>query len=346
MSAVVAAAHEATGTPMIAVDQLGVSFSRDGKRLQPVREVSFSLRRGETLCIIGESGSGKSLTLRALIGQMPQGARLDGAIWLRGRDVTHVSAEERRKIRGAQIGTIFQEPATALDPVYTIGRQITEAIMAHQEVKRDVAAGRALELLELVAIPNAKRRFSAFPHELSGGMRQRAMIAVALACRPDVLLADEPTTALDVTVQMQILLLLRRLQLQFGMSVIFVTHDIAVAAEVGDQIAVMYAGTIVETGTAEQVLLEPQHPYTRALLASRATAASRGSDIPTIAGGPPNPADLPSGCAFHPRCRHMAAVCTTSPPAARSVGDHRIIRCWKPELEAPGDARGQVGGRQ
>ena len=322
--------------PLIEADQLGVSLSREGKLLRPVRDVSFALKRGETLCIIGESGSGKSLTLRALIGLMPQGSTLAGNIRLGGRDVTHLSAEERRQIRGAQIGTVFQEPATALDPVYTIGHQITEAIMAHQDITRDVARACALELLELVSIPNAARRFKAFSHELSGGMRQRAMIAVALACRPDVLLADEPTTALDVTVQMQILLLLRRLQQQFGMSVIFVTHDIAVAAEIADQVAVMYAGTIVETGTAEQVLLAPQHPYTRALMGSRATAATRGSEIPMIPGGPPNPADLPSGCPFQPRCRFVEDVCRASEPESRSVGERWNIRCWMP---SPASAR-------
>ncbi|MCC6777345.1 MAG: ABC transporter ATP-binding protein [Hyphomicrobiales bacterium] len=312
----------------VELERVSVTIPRERQLLRPVRDVSISLGRGETLCIIGESGSGKSLTLRALIGLLPQGATMSGRIRLAGRDITKLSAEERRQIRGARIGMIFQEPATALDPVYTVGYQITEAIMAHETTPRAQARARSLELLELVAIPNATRRFHAFPHEMSGGMRQRAMIAIALACQPAILLADEPTTALDVTVQMQILLLLRRLQQLMGMSVIFVTHDIAVAAETADRVAVMYAGMIVEMGPAEQVLLAPQHPYTHAILASRATAARRGQAIPMISGAPPDPADLPRGCAFHPRCRLAEDICRASDPESRNTDQHRRVRCW------------------
>jgi peptide/nickel transport system ATP-binding protein len=307
---------------------ISVTIPREGQFLRPVRDVSISVARGETLCIIGESGSGKSLTLRALMGLLPQGAVMNGTIRLAGRDITRLPAEERRRIRGARIGMIFQEPATALDPVYTVGQQITEAILAHETLSIEQARTRALELLELVSIPNAARRFHAFPHELSGGMRQRVMIVIALASQPDILLADEPTTALDVTVQMQILLLLRKLQKLIGMSVIFVTHDIAVAAEIADRIAVMYAGMVVEMGSAEQVLLAARHPYTRALLESRATAARRGQTIPMISGAPPNPADLPIGCAFHPRCRLAEDICRTSDPEFQDAGGHRRVRCW------------------
>jgi peptide/nickel transport system ATP-binding protein len=253
---------------------------------------------------------------------------MSGTIRLSGRDITKLSADERRRIRGARIGMIFQEPATALDPVYTVGRQITETIMAHEISSLERASARALELLELVSIPNAARRFHSFPHELSGGMRQRAMISIALACQPDILLADEPTTALDATVQMQILLLLRKLQQLMGMSVIFVTHDIAVAAESADHVAVMYAGMIVEMGSAEEVLLTPKHPYTRALLESRATAARRGQPIPVIPGAPPNPGDFPNGCGFHPRCRFAEDICKTSEPKFQGIDRHRRVRCW------------------
>lgn len=314
--------------------RVSVTIPREGQFLRPVRDVSIAIARGETLCIIGESGSGKSLTLRALIGLLPKGATMGGTIQLAGRDITELSAEERRRIRGARIGMIFQEPATALDPVYTVGHQITEAIMAHETTTIERARARALELLNLVAIPNATRRFHAFPHEMSGGMRQRAMISVALACQPDILLADEPTTALDVTIQMQILLLLRKLQQLIGMSVIFVTHDIAVAAETADHVAVMYAGTIVEMGAVQQVLLTPKHPYTRALLESRATAARRGQPIPMISGAPPNPADLPDGCPFHPRCRLVDNFCRTSPPELKNIDEHQGVRCWMASADA------------
>jgi peptide/nickel transport system ATP-binding protein len=328
-----------TTTPVIELDGLWVNIPHEGRIVRPVRNVSLNVMRGRTLCIIGESGSGKSLTLRALVGLLPRGATMNGTIRLAGRDITTLPADERRRIRGARIGMIFQEPATALDPVYTVGHQITEAILAHQNVEVGQARTRALELLGLVSIPNAARRFHAFPHEMSGGMRQRAMIAIALACQPDILLADEPTTALDVTVQMQILLLLRRLQQLMGMSVIFVTHDIAVAAEIADQVAVMYAGTIVETGSAEQVLLAPKHPYTRALLESRATAAKRGQAIPTITGAPPNPADFPIGCAFHPRCRFVVEECRTSDPEPRAIDAGRHVRCWMPAAAAAETSR-------
>ena len=321
---------------VLAVERLGVRFPREG--LAPVREVSFAIDRGRTLCIIGESGCGKSLTLRALIGLLPPGATTTGTVRLVGDDITALPAEARRRLRGARIGMVFQEPAVALDPVYPIGRQLTEAILAHRSLGADAAHQRALALLELVALPDAPRRLHAYPHELSGGMRQRAMIAIALACEPDVLLADEPTTALDVTVQMQILLLLRELQARLGMSVIFVTHDIAVAAEIADDVAVMYAGSVVELGPAADVLLTPRHPYTRALLESRSSMARRGVEIPVIPGAPPDPAHLPDGCAFHPRCRQVAEICRASPPPSHAAGAQWRAWCWQaadPKEDAP-----------
>lgn len=327
-----AIAASTADTSVVEVEALGVSFRREGRTITPVRDVSFGLARARTLCIIGESGSGKTLTLKALIGLLPVGAVVRGAIHFHGRDVTALPYEEMRRIRGARMGMVFQEPATALDPVYTIGRQICETIMAHDGIDVSAARARALELLELVSIPNAEQRFRAYPHELSGGMRQRAMIAIALACRPDVLLADEPTTALDVTVQMQVLFLLRGLQQRLGMAVIFVTHDVAVAAEIADEVAVMYAGSIVETGSAERVLVRPQHPYTQGLLASRASGASRGADIPIIPGGPPNPAEATSGCSFHPRCQFADEMCRKTEPESRQLGDGWEVKCWQPGI--------------
>ncbi|MFN0299536.1 MAG: ABC transporter ATP-binding protein [Burkholderiales bacterium] len=318
----------------VEVDRLSVGLNREGKTIIPVRDVTFTLARGETLCIIGESGCGKSVTLRALIGLLPANATIGGTVRMQGREVTHLPFEEMRGIRGARVGMIFQEPATALDPVYTIGQQIVETIMAHDDRALRAARSRALELLELVSIPNAERRLDAYPHELSGGMRQRAMIAIALACGPDVLLADEPTTALDVTVQMQVLFLLRGLQERLGMAMVFVTHDVSVAAEIADRIAVMYAGTIVEIGSAQQILVEPRHPYTLGLLASRAHRSNRGHHVPIIPGGPPDPAELPTGCAFHPRCSAADSKCMTVAPDDRPVDNGRRIRCWHPNSEA------------
>ncbi|MFM9888190.1 MAG: ABC transporter ATP-binding protein [Burkholderiales bacterium] len=334
MSVVDNAITASADTPAIDVDRLSVRLSRERKTIVPVRDVSFTLGHGETLGIIGESGCGKSVTLRALIGLLPVHATVGGTVRIHGRDVTHLPFEDMRVIRGARVGKIFQEPATALDPVYTIGHQIIETIMAHGVRDPKAARSRALELLELVSIPNAERRLDAYPHELSGGMRQRAMIAIALACRPDVLLADEPTTALDVTIQMQVLFLLRGLQARLGMAMVFVTHDVSVAAEIADRIAVMYAGTIVETGSAEQILVEPRHPYTRGLLASRAHRLNRGHAIPIIPGSPPDPADLPSGCAFHPRCISADLQCTTAAPDDRPLDDRRRIRCWHANSDA------------
>jgi peptide/nickel transport system ATP-binding protein len=232
-------------------------------------------------------------------------------------------------MRGAEVSMVFQEPMLAMDPVYTVGDQIAETVIRHEGVSRDEARRRALEMLEAVRIPSARRRLEAYPHEMSGGMRQRAMIALALACRPSVLLADEPTTALDATVQIQILLLLRELQREFGLSIIFVTHDIGVAVEIADRIAVMYAGRIVETGPVAEIIRDPRHPYTRGLLSSRVERAAKGSRLETIPGSPPDLANLPPGCAFAPRCGLAGPACLEAAPplvasGARSVACIRV----------------------
>ena len=281
------------------------------------------------LTILGESGSGKSVSLKATMGLLPDYARIDGKIKLDGRDILTLPRAELAKLRGSAISMIFQEPMTAFDPVYTIGEQISETIVQHEGISRADAGKRALELLERVKIPSAARRLKNYPHEMSGGMRQRAMIALALACNPSVLLADEPTTALDVTVQIQILLLLRQLQEELGMAIVFVTHDVGVAAEISDRIAVMYAGKFVETGDVRQIIRAPKHPYTRGLLHSTVHGGMRGQVLQTIPGTPPNMADPPPGCAFAPRCAHALAACVEQEPPAIFPTPGTMLRCLR-----------------
>src|SRR3954467_7743006 len=288
---------------LVEIRNLNIRFSGE-RAVHAVNDLSFSLGEAEVLGLLGESGSGKSVTLRALMRLLPKKrTQISGSVNVLGRDVLALNDDELSAFRGQTVSMIFQEPALALDPVYTIGRQISESVMRHEGKSEKEATARALEMLEVVPIPSAKRRLDAYPHEMSGGMRQRAMIALALACKPKILLADEPTTALDATVQIQILLLLRELQREFGMSVIFVTHDIGVAIEICDRVAVMYAGRIVEEGTARQVVLNPHHPYTIGLLRSRAEGAlTKGSRLQTIPGSPPDLSNRPPGCSFAPRC--------------------------------------------
>ena len=295
--------------PVLEVENLTVRFRRRGTDVAAVNGASFALRRGETLTILGESGSGKSVSLKALMGLLPPYAEVTGKVWLNGQEILGLPAAALAKLRGGSVSMIFQEPMAALDPVYTIGEQIAETIVQHEGVDRRTAMKRALGLLEQVKIPSAARRLKNYPHEMSGGMRQRAMIALALACSPMVLLADEPTTALDVTVQIQILLLLRQLQEELGMAIVFVTHDVGAAAEISDRIAVMYGGRFVEAGTAREIIRTPRHPYTEGLLASTVHGGMRGTKLRTIPGTPPNLAELPPGCAFAPRCRHAIDAC-------------------------------------
>lgn len=314
-------------TPLLAVEDLSVRFQRRGTNVAAVNGVNFSLARGEVLTILGESGSGKSVSLKAAMGLLPDYAEIDGKIKLDGRDILKLPRAELAKLRGSAISMIFQEPMTAFDPVYTIGEQISETIVQHEGISWVDAGKRALELLEKVKIPSAARRLKNYPHEMSGGMRQRAMIALALACNPSVLLADEPTTALDVTVQIQILLLLRQLQEEFGMAIVFVTHDIGVAAEISDRIAVMYAGRFVETGDVRKIIRDPQHPYTNGLLSSTVHGGMRGRTLETIPGTPPNMANPPPGCAFAPRCAHAMAVCVQEEPPVTYPSAGTMVRC-------------------
>jgi peptide/nickel transport system ATP-binding protein len=288
------------------------------------------LHAGEVLGLLGESGSGKSVTLRTLLRlHAPRTTRISGQIQVDGQDVLALQGRALENYRGGVASMVFQEPGLAFDPVYTIGQQITEAIRAHESISETSARAQALQMLERVQIPQARRRFDAYPHELSGGMRQRAMIALALSCKPKLLLADEPTTALDATVQIQILLLLRELQRETGMAVIFVTHDIGAAVEVADRIAVMYAGRIVEENTAAGMVYGARHPYSAGLLASTIGSENRGQPLRAIVGAPPDLAALPPGCSFAPRCTHASASCRVERPPVVSTG-HARLACWHP----------------
>ncbi len=326
--------------PVMRLQDLTVAFVGAGKPVHAVNGVSVELAAGEILCIIGESGSGKSVTLRALMRLLPERrARLGGRVEVDGRDVLALSPKQLRDMRGATVAMIFQEPMTALDPVYTIGAQITETVRRHRGGDAAAARQRALDLLELVGVPSAARRLDAYPHELSGGLRQRAMIALALSCGPKLLLADEPTTALDATVQIQVLLLLRRLRDELGMAIVFVTHDIGVAAEIADRVAVMYAGRIVEEGEVAEVLARPLHPYTMGLLASSVEQAEPGADIPAIPGAPPDLRALPQGCPFAPRCPYVMPACTAALPPPCRPAPGRMALCIRADelLRGSGD---------
>jgi len=322
-----------TTSPILSVRHLGVEFTGE-RPASAITDLSFDLAPGEVLALLGESGSGKSVTLRTLLRLHPAATtRITGEIHADGQDVLALKGRALQRYRGGTVSMVFQEPGLAFDPVYTVGDQIAEAVQAHEAVDRRAARQRALEMLERVQIPQAKRRLDAYPHELSGGMRQRAMIALALSCKPKVLLADEPTTALDATVQIQILLLLRELQREMGMAVIFVTHDIGAAVEVADRVAVMYGGRLVEDDTVAGVVRSPRHPYTAGLLGSVVGHGQRGQPLPTIGGSPPDLAALPPGCAFAPRCASASARCTAEvPPLARDGGG--AYACWFPRLAA------------
>ena len=312
-------------TPLAELEGLNVRFGSGRDATHAVRGVSLHVMPGEVVCLLGESGSGKSVSMRALMRLLPPQAEIGGGVRVAGRDVTGLSGKELRGLRGGLAAMVFQEPMTALDPVYTVGQQIGESVQRHLGASKAQARARALEVLELVRVPDAARRLDAYPHQLSGGLRQRVVIAMALACRPKLLLADEPTTALDATVQIQILVLLRSLQRELGMGMVIVTHDLGVAAEVADRVAVMYAGQIVEQGSVRDVLNDPQHPYTRGLLAS--VVRTGGEDIQAIPGAPPDLRRPPPGCAFAPRCPMAIEPCTAAIPAERAVGPGRTARC-------------------
>ncbi len=317
--------------PFVDIQGLTVTFTGGRRPVHAVSGVDLQVDRGEVVALIGESGSGKSVTLRTLLRlHPPRRSVLGGRIVVGGQDVLALAPRALADYRGKVTSMIFQEPLLALDPVYTVGAQIVEAIRRHEPVGAAAARARARELFERVRIPSPERRLDAYPHEMSGGMRQRAMIALALACRPQLLLADEPTTALDATVQIQVLLLLRELQRELGLAVIFVTHDIGAAVEVADRIAVMYAGRIVEEGPARALIRTPRHPYTMALLHSRADGSmTKGSRLQTIAGAPPDLSALPPGCAFAERCPMAQEPCLRTQPAVVDLGASHRARCLR-----------------
>ncbi|WP_226893758.1 ABC transporter ATP-binding protein [Nisaea sediminum] len=319
-----------TSAPLVSVKDLNVKFVSRESTVNAVNDVNLTVNHGEVLCIIGESGSGKSVSMRALMRLLPERrTKITGKLEVDGQDVLALKGKELSAFRGGKAAMIFQEPMTALDPVFTIGNQIAETVCRHEGCSKEDGLARALELLELVKVPSAARRLKAYPHELSGGLRQRAMIALALSCRPKLLLADEPTTALDATVQIQVLILMRKLQQEMGMGMIFVTHDLGVAAEIADRVAVMYAGRIVESGTVQEVLTDPKHPYTKGMLSSTVHGNMRGKDIEAIPGSPPDLRSLPTGCSFAPRCPNADDGCRAQLPPEVTLGPGRIARCFK-----------------
>jgi oligopeptide/dipeptide ABC transporter ATP-binding protein len=313
---------------LLAVQDLTTVFDMTSGPVPAVDHVGFEIRSGETLGLVGESGSGKSVTALSIMRLVqPPGRIAGGRLIFKGRNLMDLTERKMQAVRGAEISLVFQEPMTALNPVFTVGDQIEETLRVHGLATKREARAKAVELLEAVRIPDAASRVRDYPHQLSGGMRQRVMIAIALACRPSLVIADEPTTALDVTIQAQILDLLRDMKAALGLSLLLITHDLGVVAETADRVAVMYAGRIVETGPARAILKNPQHPYTRGLLAS-IPGGIRGQRLRAIEGSVPMLGQLPAGCAFHPRCPDRFERCTSAPPPDYLVGPHQSAKCY------------------
>ncbi|EHR52584.1 oligopeptide/dipeptide ABC transporter, ATP-binding protein [Saccharomonospora marina XMU15] len=327
--------------PVLEVEDLTVQFPTDDGLVQAVRGVSYQLRRGEVLGVVGESGSGKSVTSMSIMGLLPKTAQVTGSVRFHGKELLGAGDKEMSTVRGRGISMVFQDPMTSLNPVYTVGDQIAEAILAHNDIRKDAARDQAIELLETVHIPNPKQRAKAYPHELSGGMRQRIVIAIAMANRPDVIIADEPTTALDVTVQAQILESLQIAQRETGAAMILITHDLGVIAGQADRVQVMYAGKVVEAGTADEVFYTPRMPYTLGLLGSLPRLDVKAERLNPIAGSPPSVVNMPPGCPFSPRCPLAEEVCDSEEPALQpgSTPDH-LAAChfsYRVEGREPGE---------
>lgn len=323
-----------TETPLLEIRDLNVRF-RGERTVHAINGLNLSLGQGEMLGLLGESGSGKSVTLKTLLRLLPpKRTDIDGSIKVNGTDIMTLSGRKLSSYRGGEVSMVFQEPALALDPVYTVGDQIAETVMRHRGIGRKEAMDVALDMLMKVRIPSPERRLKNYPHEMSGGMRQRAMIALALSCRPRLLLADEPTTALDATVQIQILLLLRELQQEFGMGIIFVTHDIGVAVEISDRVAVMYAGNIVEEGSIRDIIRDARHPYTRGLLSANLHDVAKGTRLEAIPGAPPSLETKPASCQFAPRCSMAMPSCSQGLPPFVAPGPGRRVACL---LESAGE---------
>ncbi|AEH50133.1 ABC transporter ATP-binding protein [Pseudothermotoga thermarum] len=321
---------------ILQISDLKVYFNSPDGLVKAVDGISFELKRGETLALVGESGCGKSVTALTIMGLVKcPPAKVEGSIKLDGKELVGLPDEEYRKIRGKRISMIFQEPIASFDPLYTIGKQMMEVAMTHLDVDEDEAKRICIEMLKKVHIPLAEKRFDEYPHEMSGGMLQRIMIAIALLTNPDIVIADEPTTALDVTIQAQILNLLKELQQMYNMSVIFITHDFGVVAEVADRVHVMYAGKIVEKASVKELFKDPKHPYTKGLLHSRVKKEYKGKLLPFIPGNVPLATNLPDGCRFHPRCAYAMDICKKKlPPEVNLNGSS--VACW---LYAGRDAR-------
>ena len=326
---------------LLEVRDLRTYFDTDRGLFRAVDGIDFSVGRGKTVGLVGESGCGKSVTSLSVMGLVPSppGRVTAQSVKFDGRDVLELSADDRRQLRGGKMSMIFQEPMTSLNPVHTVGRQIVEAILAHTKLSPKQARDRAIEMLDLVRIPSAASRFDDFPHRLSGGMRQRVMIAMALSCEPALLIADEPTTALDVTIQAQILDLLRDLQKRLGMAVLIITHDLGVIAEIADEVIVMYAGKIVESAPVKALFGDPQHPYTIGLLGSIPRLDVERERLATIEGTVPSPNNQPKGCRFSPRCPFADRRCREEPPPLREIGSGHQVACWHAPVETIGSAR-------
>jgi oligopeptide transport system ATP-binding protein len=331
------------GENILQVKDVEISFNTYGGEVQAVRSVSFDLRRGETLAIVGESGSGKSVTAKSIMRLLPEANSIikGGEAVFEGQNLLSLSEKQMQGIRGSKIAMVFQDPMTSLDPTMRVGRQITESLKKHLGMSGSRANERAVELLEMVGIPNAEDRVRQYPHQFSGGMRQRVVIAIALACDPQILIADEPTTALDVTIQAQILELLRDLQERIGTSVILITHDLGVVAQTAHRVAVMYAGKVVETGTVREIFYNPQMPYTWGLLSSiPLLTADRSQDLIPIPGSPPDMLEPPKGCPFTPRCPYAMQICAEEMPEYTTFSAEHRAACWlqhpmAPDVEPP-----------
>ncbi|HEX5120046.1 MAG TPA: ABC transporter ATP-binding protein [Pseudonocardiaceae bacterium] len=327
-------------TTVLEVEHLGVTFATEDGPVLAVKDMSFAVRPGEILALVGESGCGKTVTAMSIPGLLPSdGVARSGTVRLAGRDLTTLAERELESLRGKDISVVFQEPMTSLNPAYTVGKQIVEVLRRHQSLNRGQALDRAVELLTLVGIPDARRRCTSFPHQLSGGMRQRVMIAMALALEPRVVIMDEPTTALDVVTQREILEELIGLRDRLGFAVLFITHDLSLLIELADSIAVMYAGRLVERASAAALFRSPRHPYTRGLLNSFPSLHGEWRRMTGIAGSPPDLRHVPSGCAFHPRCPHAFDRCSAETPKLVEIGggdQSRVVSCWLHDSAAPG----------
>lgn len=323
--------HTESLSPLLRVDHVTTAIEARQRTLRAVDDISFDVRAGEILSLVGESGCGKSMTALSIMRLLPPGARIDsGEVTFDGRNLVSLSDREMRRIRGSQISMVFQEPMTALDPAFSVGTQMVETVRAHNSVSRDEAYGRSIQMLERLGIPNAASRIDDYPHQFSGGMRQRVMMAQALINGPKLLLADEPTTALDVTIQAEILDLMVELRRDFGLSVLLITHNLGVVHEVADRVAVMYAGEIVESGTRDEIFSNPQHPYTQGLLRSMPYLSEKKEDLYVIPGRVPELWNMPVSCRFADRCPNRIDRCTVTHPELEEIGKDHALRCFNP----------------